>query len=199
MALSSFVTCLLRSIAMYAGAVPRRVQALHAPIRMATAAAASLPSALEGTRLAPFNPTSADAIELALDLAGLRDGDVLVDIGAGDGRVLVAAARRHAGVCAIGIEYDPAFAARAEARLLGEPEDVRRRCVVHCADATRVPLLAAPPCGRSVVQTATHRVGPLDVPEREEELGTVAENAAGTCRSPATAAATAAAAACRPA
>ena len=63
-------------------------------------------------RLAPFNPTDDAALGLALDLAALTDDDVLVDAGAGDGRVLVAAARRTGGLRAVGIEYDAALAAR---------------------------------------------------------------------------------------
>jgi SAM-dependent methyltransferase len=110
--------------------------------RGATLSGAGADGTSDATRLAPFNPTSDDAIDVALQLAALREGDTLVDIGCGDGRVLVTAARRHAGVCAVGIEYDPAFATRARARVLAEAEDVQARCVVHCADATRVPLVA---------------------------------------------------------
>jgi hypothetical protein len=40
-----------------------------------------------------------------LDLAGLRPEDRLVDLGSGDGRIVIAAAKR--GVRAVGIEHDP--------------------------------------------------------------------------------------------
>jgi SAM-dependent methyltransferase len=56
-------------------------------------------------------PTSPDRIENALDLAGLRPGERFVDLGCGDGRVLLAAARRGADVT--GIEIDPARAEQA--------------------------------------------------------------------------------------
>lgn len=54
---------------------------------------------------APFAPTPKAAVDAALDLAEIKQGDVLIDIGAGDGRVLVAAAKRGAKV--IGYELSP--------------------------------------------------------------------------------------------
>lgn len=54
---------------------------------------------------APYVPTPKTAVALALDLAEVKQGDVLVDIGAGDGRVLVEAAKRGARV--IGYELSP--------------------------------------------------------------------------------------------
>ncbi|MEM7813782.1 MAG: SAM-dependent methyltransferase [Candidatus Aenigmatarchaeota archaeon] len=54
---------------------------------------------------AGWQPTPRQAIESALKLARVRPGDVFYDLGAGDGRVLVAAAK--AGARAVGIEIDP--------------------------------------------------------------------------------------------
>jgi len=54
---------------------------------------------------APFVPTPKEAVEAGLDLAQVKNGDTLVDIGAGDGRVLVAAAKRGAKI--IGYELSP--------------------------------------------------------------------------------------------
>ena len=65
------------------------------------------------SKLAPFNPTAAEAIEAALDMAAVRAGDRVFDIGCGDGRLLIAAAQR--GATCVGIEYDAVFAGRAEA------------------------------------------------------------------------------------
>jgi len=42
-----------------------------------------------GPKLAPFNPTSTEAIKIALDLLELKDNDVLYDLGCGDGRLLI--------------------------------------------------------------------------------------------------------------
>ena len=60
--------------------------------------------------------TNDERIELALDIADLRPGEHLIDLGCGDGRVLLrAAAFRDARVT--GVELDPALAAKARALL----------------------------------------------------------------------------------
>jgi hypothetical protein len=58
-----------------------------------------------------FAPSDRGAIAEALDLVGLAADEHLVDLGCGDGRVLVEAARRGAWV--VGVESDPALAAAA--------------------------------------------------------------------------------------
>jgi cyclopropane fatty-acyl-phospholipid synthase-like methyltransferase len=74
---------------------------------------------------APFWPTPPPLIERMLDLAGVGPGDRLIDLGCGDGRIVVAAARR--GAFAHGIDIDPARIAEAEAaaRLAGVGDCVR--------------------------------------------------------------------------
>jgi predicted RNA methylase len=57
-------------------------------------------------RGAPWVPTTMPTVRRMLDLAELRPGDVLYDLGCGDGRTVVTAARQY-GVYAIGIEIDP--------------------------------------------------------------------------------------------
>lgn len=57
-------------------------------------------------QLAPFDPTPQEIVERMLDLAALRSGDLLYDLGAGDGRVVIAAAKKY-GVKAVGFEIDP--------------------------------------------------------------------------------------------
>ena len=42
-----------------------------------------------GEKLAPFNPTNVEAVVLALAMLELRDGDLLYDLGCGDGRLLI--------------------------------------------------------------------------------------------------------------
>ena len=57
---------------------------------------------------APYLPTLTPQIEAALDLAGLQPGDRLLELGCGDGRVIVAAARR--GIAVTGYELNPLLA-----------------------------------------------------------------------------------------
>lgn len=93
---------------------------------------------MAATVLAPFNPTSDEAIEAALDMAHIGPGDVVYDIGCGDGRLLVAAARL--GATCVGVEYDPIYAGRAEAR--AAEAGVSSMVSIICGDATVVTDLA---------------------------------------------------------
>ena len=56
----------------------------------------------------PYVPTLTRQIETALDLLDLQPGQTLLELGAGDGRVLVAAARR--GLKVVGYELNPLLA-----------------------------------------------------------------------------------------
>ena len=55
-------------------------------------------------QLAPFVPSPAVVVEAAMALADIRENDVFLDLGAGDGRLLIAAAEKHPTVKAIGYE-----------------------------------------------------------------------------------------------
>ncbi|GAA0735497.1 class I SAM-dependent methyltransferase [Sphingomonas japonica] len=61
-----------------------------------------------------YVPTPPQVVEAMLDVAGLKDGDILYDLGSGDGRIPIAAARR-AKVRATGIDIDPERIAEANA------------------------------------------------------------------------------------
>jgi SAM-dependent methyltransferase len=50
-------------------------------------------------------PTSPELLEVMLDMAELRPTDVVVDLGSGDGRTVIAAAKR--GARARGVEFNP--------------------------------------------------------------------------------------------
>jgi hypothetical protein len=56
---------------------------------------------------APYAGTPPDVVEAMLQLAALRQGDVVYDLGCGDGRIVIAAVRRP-GVRAVCVELDPA-------------------------------------------------------------------------------------------
>lgn len=57
------------------------------------------------SRGAPWVPTHRDTVDRMLRMAGVRPGETVFDLGCGDGRVLVAAARRY-GARAVGVEVD---------------------------------------------------------------------------------------------
>lgn len=57
-------------------------------------------------RFSIFVPTEEDDVARMLKLAGLRDHDVVFDLGSGDGRIVLEAARRNPTVRGRGIEID---------------------------------------------------------------------------------------------
>lgn len=63
--------------------------------------------------LAPWVPTPAPVVDRMLELAAMTGTDVLYDIGCGDGRIVITAARRY-GARGVGIDIDPAMVAESE-------------------------------------------------------------------------------------
>jgi SAM-dependent methyltransferase len=59
-----------------------------------------------------YLPTPHHVVEAMLELARVAPGDVVYDLGSGDGRIPIAAARRY-GVRAVGIELDARLVERA--------------------------------------------------------------------------------------
>jgi tRNA G37 N-methylase Trm5 len=53
-----------------------------------------------------YVPTPQPIVEKMLELAGVHEGDVVYDLGCGDGRIVVTAAKKY-GVKAVGIDIDP--------------------------------------------------------------------------------------------
>jgi SAM-dependent methyltransferase len=76
----------------------------------------------------PFVPTPSEAVSAMLKLAGVTKADVVYDLGSGDGRIVIAAARRY-GARGVGIDIDPARVAEGErnARAAGVADRVRFR------------------------------------------------------------------------
>ncbi|QRO02475.1 class I SAM-dependent methyltransferase [Archangium violaceum] len=62
----------------------------------------------------PYVPTSQNLVDAMLELAGVRQGDVVYDLGSGDGRIVVTAAKKY-GVHGVGIDINPERVQEAEA------------------------------------------------------------------------------------
>jgi trans-aconitate methyltransferase len=75
----------------------------------------------------PYEPTSPEVVRAMLDLAAVGPGDVVYDLGCGDGRVVIEAARR--GARGVGVDVDPQriSEARANARAAGVEDRVEWR------------------------------------------------------------------------
>jgi len=71
-------------------------------------------------QVAPFDPAPQEVVQRMLALAGVKKGDVVYDLGSGDGRILIAAAKKY-GVRTVGFEIDPGLVklARENARREG--------------------------------------------------------------------------------
>ena len=61
-----------------------------------------------------FVPTPPETVEEMLRLAEIKEGDVLYDLGSGDGRIPIRAAEKY-GIRAVGIEIDPKLIAESQA------------------------------------------------------------------------------------
>ena len=59
----------------------------------------------EGKKIVPYVPTPQEVVERMLELAQVKKGDIVYDLGSGDGRIVVTAAKKY-GVKAIGFEID---------------------------------------------------------------------------------------------
>ena len=66
-----------------------------------------------------YVPTPQPVVDAMLKLAKVGKGDVLYDLGSGDGRIPITAAREH-GIRAVGIEIDPERIAEANANIARE-------------------------------------------------------------------------------
>jgi SAM-dependent methyltransferase len=60
----------------------------------------------------PFVPTPTEVVAGMLRLADVKRGDVVYDLGSGDGRIVIAAAKRY-GARGVGIDIDPERVAEA--------------------------------------------------------------------------------------
>jgi cyclopropane fatty-acyl-phospholipid synthase-like methyltransferase len=86
-------------------------------------ALASLPGFAQDPRfankLAPYVASPVRVVELMLDIAKVKPGEMVIDLGCGDGRILVAAAGKYKAK-AVGVEISPKLVAEAKARIVKE-------------------------------------------------------------------------------
>ncbi len=58
----------------------------------------------ENKKIVPFVPTPQEVVDKMIELAGVKKGDLVYDLGSGDGRIVVTAAKK--GAKAVGFEID---------------------------------------------------------------------------------------------
>ena len=132
-ALFAAAACLFAAGALYAGSTSALQQ----------------PAAKEREPDVIYVPTPPAVVDAMLELAQVKDGDVLYDLGSGDGRIPIAAARKHK-IRAVGIDIDPERIreARANAKAAGVTDRVTFRqedlFKADFSDATVVTLYLLP-------------------------------------------------------
>jgi SAM-dependent methyltransferase len=97
----------------------RAVKLVIAAIALFPASCAAPPSAAPSGQVnslrvpdVPYEPSSPRVVAQMLRMAGVTSRDIVYDLGSGDGRIPIAAARDF-GARAVGIEIDPGLVARA--------------------------------------------------------------------------------------
>ena len=108
---------------------------------------------------APYVATPPDVVDRMLDLASITSRDVLYDLGCGDGRIVIAAARKF-GARGVGVDIDPARIAEAQL-------NAARAQVEHVVLALRAERGASTKPHEATSTRCPHRVAQL----RDGRLG----------------------------
>jgi SAM-dependent methyltransferase len=90
--------------------------------------------------LAPWVPTPQPVVDRMLEIASVSGKDVLYDIGCGDGRIVITAARRY-GARGVGIDIDKAMIDESERDAVAA--GVERQVKFLCMDATKADISEA--------------------------------------------------------
>ena len=111
------------------------VLTLALPEAAQTPAPAQAPSSL-----APYVPTPQDVVDRMLALAGVTADDVLYDLGCGDGRIVITAAKKF-GARGVGVDIDPDRIKESEAN--AKAAGVESRVSFRMQDAMTVDVSPA--------------------------------------------------------
>jgi len=90
--------------------------------------------------LAPFVATPMAVVEKMLEMAGVTDQDIVYDLGCGDGRIVILAARKY-GARGVGIDIDPRRI--EESRALARTVGVEDRVTFLLGDAAKADISPA--------------------------------------------------------
>ena len=79
-----------------------------------------------GEKLAPYYPTPETIVERMLELGGLKAGEKMFDLGSGDGRIVIMAARKyHADATGVELDNDLVTESASKLRQLGLQKSAR--------------------------------------------------------------------------
>lgn len=105
---------------------------------MAALAIPSVPAAQQS--LAPYVPTPQQVVDKMLELAEVTSKDVVYDLGCGDGRIVITAAKKY-GAHAVGVDIDPERIRESEAN--AKAAGVEKLVTFKLADAMKVDVSQA--------------------------------------------------------
>lgn len=100
-------------------AVVLSVVAVPQGVEAGRQAAPAAPRRLDAPNLAPYVPTPQEVVDRMLALAKVTKADVVIDLGCGDGRIPITAAKVY-GARGIGVDIDPRRIAEANANAMRE-------------------------------------------------------------------------------
>jgi cyclopropane fatty-acyl-phospholipid synthase-like methyltransferase len=88
----------------------------------------------------PFVPTPIEVVDRMLELAEVKKGDIIYDLGSGDGRIVIRAAKKY-GVRGVGIEMDQTLIEKA--RTSADAEGVSHLVEFRVEDALKADISPA--------------------------------------------------------
>jgi SAM-dependent methyltransferase len=129
--------------------------------------------------LAPYLPTPHDVVHRMLQLAGVTDEDLVYDLGCGDGRVLIAAAKLY-GARGVGVDITPYWieVSKHNAKVAGVAELV----YFAVGDAMGVDLSPATVITLYLVDWSTEKLMPLIAGQVKEGTRIVSHSFGGGSR-----------------
>jgi SAM-dependent methyltransferase len=109
---------------------------------MGIAAGLALAQDYDSKKIVPFVPTPQEVVDKMIELAGVKKGDVVYDLGSGDGRIVITAAKK--GAKAVGFEIDPDLVKESR-------ENIRKTGVQQLAEIRQQDILTVDLSAASVV------------------------------------------------
>jgi SAM-dependent methyltransferase len=85
------------------------------PTPIANSLAHAQDSIFDNKKIVPFVPSPQVVVDKMVELAGVKKGDIVYDLGSGDGRIVIAASKR--GARAVGFEIDPELVGESRANI----------------------------------------------------------------------------------
>jgi SAM-dependent methyltransferase len=108
--------------------------------------------------LAPYVPTPQDVVERMLELAHVTSQDIVYDLGCGDGRIIITAARKY-GARGVGVDIEPYWA--TESQTNAQKAGVEDLVTFKADDALSVDLSSATVVTLYLVEWSTAKVQPI--------------------------------------